>query len=384
MLPMIQLKLQQVDSDMVSGYIDEILREMVEQDASDLYITVGLPPSIRTADKITSLDAAILTPQDIEKIVNELLDESKRNEFDATLELNLALEWKNNSRFRVNFFRQQHSTGMVVRRIKTIVPTIESLHLPPICGKLAMKKKGLVLLASPSGSGKSTSVAAMLGHRNEHGSGHILTIEDPIEFVHEHKGCIFTQREVGIDTYSYGMALRNALRQRADVVVIGEIRDRETMEHAINFAETGHLCIATIHSNNTYQAIERVINFFPEDFHKHALTTLSQNLEAIISQKLVPNLANGRSIAIEILLNIGLVKNLIADGRIVDIREHMEKQQAHGMQTFDTDLLNLVKQGIISEEAAIAEADNSANLKLRIKQYQSILKQTFQRDDAKF
>lgn len=353
---------------MISGYFAEILQEMVDHDASDMYLTVGRPPSYRTGEQITVIDELPLKSSDIEKITDQLLDEAKKSEFKTTLELNIALKWKDTSRFRVNFFRQQHNTGLVIRRIKTVIPTMESLRLPEICVKLVMKKKGLIVLASPSGSGKSTSVAAMLDYRNQFGSGHILTIEDPIEFVHEHKGCIFTQREVGIDTYSYGMALRNALRQRADVVIIGEVRDRETMEHALNFAETGHLCIATLHSNNSYQAIERMVNFFPDEIQKHILSMLSQNLEAIISQRLIPNKVEGRSLASEILLNVGLVKNLIYDGRIVDIKEHMEKQQGLGMQTFDQDLLVLFRKGEITEEMALAEAENPPQLKLKIKQ----------------
>jgi twitching motility protein PilU len=371
-------------SDMASLYLEELLDHMVENESSDLYLTVGIPPSVRTGEKITFLDAPALSLSDINKIVDELLNDAKKQEFESTLELNIALVGKNKSRFRANFFHQRENIGLVIRRINTIVPTLESLHLPPICGQLAMKKKGLILFASPSGSGKTTSVASMLGYRNMHGSGHILTIEDPIEFVHEHNGCIITQREVGADTYSYGMALRNALRQRADVVVIGEVRDRETMEHAINFAETGHLCIATVHSNNSYQAIERVINFFPEEFHRHILFTLSQNLEAIISQKLVANIAGGRSLAIEILLNIGLVRNLINDGRIMDIKEHMAKQRVHGMQTFDQELMDLVARGVITEEVALMEADNSANLKLKIKQEQALKIQEQKRNSHEF
>lgn len=355
----------------MQGALAPILETMIKRDASDLYLTVGYPPAFRYMDTILKEENAIaLTQEAIEQLLNEILNDEKSNEFLSTLELNLAITWQEESRFRVNVFRQQHHTGIVIRRIKTEIPTLESLGLPPLYAQLAMRKKGLVLIASPSGSGKSTSLAAMVGHRNKEGSGHIITIEDPIEFIHEHQGCIITQREVGIDTYSYGMALKNALRQRADVVVIGEIRDRETMEHAINFAETGHLCIATLHSNNAPQAIERVINFFPEEFHKHALATLSQNLEAILSQKLIPNKQSTRTIAIEIMLNVGLIRNLIYDGKIIEIRDHMEKQQGQGMQTFDMALLELYQKGIITEEAAIAEAENAANLRLRIRQTQ--------------
>lgn len=355
----------------MQGALAPILETMIKRDASDLYLTVGYPPAFRYMDTILKEENAIaLTQEAIEQLLNEILNDEKSNEFLSTLELNLAITWQEESRFRVNVFRQQHHTGIVIRRIKTEIPTLESLGLPPLYAQLAMRKKGLVLIASPSGSGKSTSLAAMVGHRNKEGSGHIITIEDPIEFIHEHQGCIITQREVGIDTYSYGMALKNALRQRADVVVIGEIRDRETMEHAINFAETGHLCIATLHSNNAPQAIERVINFFPEEFHKHALATLSQNLEAILSQKLIPNKQATRTIAIEVMLNVGLIRNLIYDGKIIEIRDHMEKQQSQGMQTFDMALLELYQKGIITEEAAIAEAENAANLRLRIRQTQ--------------
>jgi twitching motility protein PilU len=231
-----------------------------------------------------------------------------------------------------------------------------------------MYKHGLILISSQTGSGKSTSVAAMLNHRNLNGTGHIITIEDPIEYIHEHKKCIFTQREIGIDTLSYHDALKNALRQRADVIFVGEIRDRETMEHALNFAETGHLCIATLHSNNASQAVVRLINLYPEEYHKSIFVTLSQNLSAIISQKILDNTSGGRSAVVEILLNQGLMKNLIADGRVKELRDLMEKQQDIGMQTFDTALFNMYKQGTLNEEVVLAHAENEPNLKLKIAQ----------------
>lgn len=349
--------------------INSILADFLKNNASDCYLTVGAPPGFRFGNNIENLSEERLTQNDIDAILKELLTEEAILEFESTLEYNTAIVW-NEARFRMNIFRQRKQTGIVLRRIRTDIPAIEKLDLPKIYGDLALEKRGLILLVGATGSGKSTSLAAMLEHRNINGNGHIVTIEDPIEFVHEHNRCIFTQRDVGIDTYSFGIALKNTLRQSPDVIVIGEIRDRETMEHALVFSETGHLCIATLHANNANQAIERVLNFFPEEKHKQIALNLSLNLKAILSQRLVLNRHGGRSIAVEILLNIGIIRDLIAEGRIKEIRGHIEKGHDSGMQTFEQALFVLYTSGLITEQVAIAESDNPANLRLVIKQYE--------------
>ena len=348
--------------------LDPLLADMVKHKASDLYLTVGCPPSLRLSDRILEVGDAPLSDEDMEAFLEEFLSEEHRDEFETTLEFNTAINWQNEARFRVNIFRQQQHTGIVFRRIVTDIPTVDDLGLPPAYSNLVMEKRGLVLVVGPTGSGKSTSLAAMIGHRNINGAGHIITIEDPVEFVHTHKGCIVTQRDVGLDTYSFGLALKNALRQRPDVVLIGEIRDRETMEHAINFSETGHLVLATLHANNANQAIERIVNFFPEEKHRQVLLNLSLNLRGILSQRLVLNKQNQRTLAIEVMLNSGLIKTLIEEGKIKEIKEMMDRSRDQGMQTFDQCLFDLFQQGVITEEVAIAEADNPANLRLHIKQ----------------
>ncbi len=350
--------------------LDPFFSKILELGGSDLYITSGMPASVRVVDKIIPVSEEVLTDAHIEQILQELLPEDKLDEFQSTFELNTALAWKDKARFRINVFRQQMHPGLVIRRINTDIPTPDQLKLPKVYSDVVMEKRGLVLLVGTTGSGKSTSLAAMIGHRNRNGYGHIITIEDPIEFVHQHQNCIITQRDLGIDTYSFGMALKNALRQRPDVVLIGEIRDRETMEHAINFAETGHLCLATLHANNANQAIERVLNFFPEEKHRQVLSNLAHNIRGILSQRLVTNLQGNRSLATEILLNRGLVRNLIEEGKTKEIKDIMEKNRDQGMLTFDQSLLELFHKGEISEEVAIAESDNPANVRLQIKQQQ--------------
>lgn len=349
--------------------INSILTDFLGNNASDCYLTVGAPPSFRFGSNIKNHSEERLTQNDINSVLKELLSEEAILEFESTLEYNTAIVW-HDARFRMNIFRQRRQTGIVLRRIRTDIPAIEKLGLPKIYGDLVLEKRGLILLVGATGSGKSTSLAAMLGHRNNSGSGHIVTIEDPIEFVHEHNQCIFTQRDVGIDTYSFGIALKNTLRQSPDVIVIGEIRDRETMEHALVFSETGHLCIATLHANNANQAVERILNFFPEEKHKQITLNLSLNLKAILSQRLVTNRHGERNIAVEILLNIGIIRDLIAEGRIKEIREHVEKGHDSGMQTFEQALFVLYTSGLITEQVAIAESDNPANLRLIIKQYE--------------
>lgn len=346
--------------------INTLLGAMVEKRASDLYLTFGSPASLRINDDIVAQNDHRLSDDDIEVYLQGLLNETQRDEFDSTMELNTALLWNNSARFRINIFRQQAHIGIVVRRIEMQIPTVSELGLPSIYGDLIMQKRGLVLIAGPTGSGKSTSLAAIIGYRNSHGSGHIITVEDPIEFVHQHQNCIISQRDVGLDTYSYAMALKNALRQRPDIVVIGEVRDREVMEQAIYFAETGHLCVATLHANNSSQAIERVLNFFPEDRHENVLLNLALNLRGILSQRLITTRQNARVLALEIMLNNGLIKQLIEEGKVRQIRDMIERGSVDGMQTFDQHLLALLEANLISEETALSESDNAGNLRMLI------------------
>jgi twitching motility protein PilU len=347
----------------------QLLQEFIDKDATDLYLTVDAPATFRFGNRIESASKEKWTEEQVRQFLRDIVSSEIIEEFDSTLEYNTAINWQDRGRFRVNMFRQRQHTGAVLRRIKTQIPTLESLNLAKVYADLIMEKRGLILVVGPTGSGKSTSLAAMLEYRNINGSGHIVTIEDPVEFILEHKNCIITQRDVGIDTYSFGIGLKNALRQTPDVIVIGEIRDKETMEHAIVFAETGHLCLATLHANNANQAVERIINFFPEEKHNQVLLNLSLNLKAILSQRLLPNIQGTRSIALEIMLNQGLIKNLIQEGRIKELKEIIEKSRDVGMQSFDQTLVDMYAQGIITEEVALSESDNPANLRLAIKQY---------------
>jgi len=355
---------------MMPDTIDKLLTLFIDKGASDLYLTVGAPPMLRIEDRMEPCSAVKLTQEHVESILKELLSQEVIEEFASTLEFNTAINWKDQARFRINVFQQQQYTGLVLRRIRTDIPTTEELNLPSIYNDLVMEKRGLILVVGPTSAGKSTSLAAMLEYRNIHGSGHIITIEDPVEFLHTHRNCLVTQRDVGIDTYSFGIGLKNALRQTPDVIVIGEIRDRETMEHAIVFSETGHLCLATLHSNNSHQAVERIINFFPEEKHAQILLNLSFNLKAILSQRLVRNKTDTRNVAVEVMLNQGLITNLIREGRINEIRECIEKGHASGMCTFDQAMFELYIKGAISAEVAAGESDNPANVKLAIKQYE--------------
>jgi len=350
--------------------VEELLKLCVEKGATDIYLTVGSPAMLRYGNQMHAKNDTPLTENDIVQAMQALVSADIIEEFHSTLEYNTAINWRDKARFRVNIFRQRQHTGIVLRRIQTSVPSLADLSLPQIYNNLIMEKRGLILVVGPTGSGKSTSLASMLEHRNLTGTGHIVTIEDPIEYLLEHKKCIVTQRDVGIDTYSFGIALKNALRQTPDIIVIGEIRDKETMEHAVVFAETGHLCLATLHANNANQAIERVINFFPEERHKQILLNLSLNLKAILSQRLIQNVHGGRTIALEILLNQGLIKNLIQEGRVKEIKEYIEKGRDEGMQTFDQALIDLFVAGQITEDMALAESDNPANLRLAIKQHE--------------
>ncbi len=351
---------------MTPTHIHELLNAMVAQKASDLYLTFGSFPSLRINDAIQPCGDSLLNDKDLSQFLDQLLTPEQLDELRTTFEMNAALNFNQDARFRVNAFRQQGHDGIVIRRIETTIPTIGSLNLPPIYGELSLMKRGLILISGQTGSGKSTSLSAMVGHRNTHGYGHIITVEDPIEFVHHHQQCIITQRDVGLDTYSYSLALKNALRQRPDLVVIGEVRDREVMEQAIYFAETGHLCIATIHANNASQTIERVLNFFPEERHPQILLNLSLNLRASLSQRLVPTMSGGRTLALEIMLNRGLITQLIEQGKIRQLREMIEKGVGEGMQTFDDHLFALYQQNIISDEMAIAESTSAANVRMMI------------------
>lgn len=349
---------------MAVEHVNTLLTEMIKKRASDIYLTFACPAALRVDDEVYYFDNALLTDEDIRRYIQQLLSQEQYEEFRSTLELNVALNFDQHARFRINVFRQQSHEGIVIRRIETNIPSIASLKLPDIYADLAMRKRGLILISGQTGSGKSTSLAAMVGHRNTHGHGHIITVEDPIEFVHEHSKCIITQRDVGLDTYSYALALKNALRQRPDLVVIGEVRDREVMEQAIYFAEAGHLCIATIHANNASQTIERVINFFPEDRHVQILLNLSLNLQATLSQRMVPTLDGKRTLALEVMLNRGLIRQHIEQGKIRQLREMIERGSSDGMHTFDQHLFELYERKIISEEVALAESDSPANLRL--------------------
>lgn len=348
--------------------INSILNKMVEKSASDCYITLGCPVSFRINDQLHLNNQRRLAHEDIVSLLKQILSEGQKKELYSDLELNFSRSFGEKARFRFNCFFQQGTPGMVVRRVMMEIPTIEDLGLPSIYKDVVMQNKGLVVLASPSGSGKSTSLAAMVGHRNHRREGHILTVEDPIEFVHDHRRSIITQREVGADTSSYHMALKNALRQKADVIVVGEIRDHEAMDHAIKFAETGHLCITTLHASNADQAIDRIVRFFPEEYRKHVLLSLAQNLVAVFSQKLVATVTGDRVVAVEIMLNQGAIKNLIMYDKLDDIHIMMEKNRPMGMQTMDEALVDLYFAGRITEEVAIAEATNPSNIRLKISQ----------------
>ncbi|AWN73306.1 PilT/PilU family type 4a pilus ATPase [Legionella anisa] len=347
--------------------ITPFFKLMVDRGASDLFFSVGAPPNIKIEGVISPVGHAPLKPQQMAEIALSLMNDDQRKEFEATLELNMGLSISGVGRFRINLFRQRGDISMVVRYIKNKIPSIEQLNLPPILKSIVMELRGLILVVGATGSGKSTTLAAMIDYRNENQSGHILTIEDPIEFIHQHKKSIVDQREVGIDTMSYDNALINAMREAPDVILIGEIRERNAMKHAIAYAETGHLCISTLHANNANQAMDRVINFFPEDARKQILMDLSLNLRAIISMRLVPGLNNQRMVAVELLLNTPYISDLIEKGKIDDIKEAMERSTEQGMQTFDQALLKLYRDGLISKENAIKYADSKNNVGLQIR-----------------
>jgi twitching motility protein PilU len=347
--------------------ISKLLALMIEHDASDLYLTVDSPPMYRINGSVRPAGNRLLEQTDTETLANSIMNDKQQREFLEMNEMNLGLYYNALGRFRVNVFRQRNCIGMVIRQIRSNIPTIDELNLPQILKDISLTKRGLVLVVGATGSGKSTSLASMIDYRNSNTAGHIVTIEDPIEFVHAHKKSIVTQREIGMDTTSLGTALKNALRQAPDVILIGEIRDTETMEAAIAFAETGHLCFATLHSNNANQALERVMNFFPPERHAQIYMQLSLNLRSIISQRLVRSVDGNRCAAIEVLLDSPRVKDLINKAQVGELKEAMEKSTNIGMQTFDQHLYDLYKGGKVSLEEALKNADSANNLRLRVK-----------------
>jgi twitching motility protein PilU len=348
--------------------VHDLLRLMLAKNASDLFITAGFPPAIKVDGKITPVSNQTLTPAHTQELARSLMNDRQWTDFEATNESNFAISPPEIGRFRVNVFVQQGRTGMVLRTIVTKIPKMEELNLPPVLRDIAMVKRGLVIFVGATGSGKSTSLAAMVGHRNENAADHIITVEDPIEYVHEHNKSIITQREVGIDTADWFSALKNTLRQAPDVILIGEIRDRETMEYAIAFAETGHLCLSTLHANSANQALDRIINFFPEERRAQLLMDLSLNLKSFISQRLIPRKGvKGRVAAVEILLNSPLIADLIFKGSVHEIKEIMGKSRELGMQTFDQALFDLYEAGMVTYEDALRNADSLNDLRLKIK-----------------
>lgn len=344
----------------------DYLKLMVSKDASDLYLTTGAPPSAKIQGLLQPLETTPIPPGRVKEIAYAIMDAEKRAQFESKPEMNLAISEPGLGRFRVNIFKQRGQLGMVVRSIKTVIPDADALGLPPILKKLIMQKRGLVLFVGGTGSGKSTSLASLIDYRNINSAGHIITIEDPIEFIHSHKKSIVNQREVGMDTDTYEDALKNTLRQAPDVILIGEVRDRETMEHAIAFAETGHLAISTLHANSANQALDRVINFFPEERRHQLLMDLSLNVRGFVSQRLIPTIDGKRTVAVEIMLGTPLICDLILKGEVSKIKEIMEKSENIGMQTFDGALFKLYKEGKISLEEALRNADSQNNLRLRI------------------
>ena len=348
--------------------VNDMLIRMVEKKASDLFVTAGVAPCIKVNGRLQPVDDTPLTPERTRELVLSIMNENQRKEFVRSHECNFAISSRGVGRFRVSAFYQRNLAGMVLRRIESRIPSTEELLLPPIINDLAMTKRGLIIFVGATGTGKSTSLAAMIGHRNRNSSGHIITIEDPIEFVHQHQKCIVTQREVGIDTESFDIALKNTLRQAPDVILIGEIRARETMQHAITFAETGHLCLATLHANNANQALDRIQNFFPADARDQLWMDLSLNLKATIAQQLIPTVdGQGRRAAIEILINTPLVSDIIRKGEVHALKELMERSGEQGMQTFDQALYQLYMDGQISYEHALSYADSQNNVRLMIK-----------------
>jgi len=347
--------------------LDALLKLIVEKDGSDLYLSAGAPPSMKVQGKLLRVGKNSLDSTSVKELALEIMDGEQAAAFEQKPEMNLAIDKPDIGRFRVNVFKQRNDYAVVIRVIKTDIPNFKDLGLPDSLPDLIMRKRGLILFVGGTGSGKSTSLASLIDHRNKNHAGHIITIEDPIEFVHPHKRSIVNQREVGVDTDCYEDALENTLRQAPDVILIGEIRNRETMEHALAFAETGHLCLSTLHANNANQALDRIINFFPEDRHKQLLLDLSLNIQGVISQRLIPTVDGKRAAAIEIMTGSPRVKDMIKDGKVHELKEAMEGSEQYGMQTFDGALLDLFRAGKISEEEATKNADSANNLRLKIK-----------------
>ncbi|NBQ69928.1 MAG: PilT/PilU family type 4a pilus ATPase [Nitrosomonadaceae bacterium] len=357
-----------MDKEQASKFMSDLLRLMLSKKASDLFITAGFPPAMKIDGKMTPVSQQSLSMQHTEMLARAIMNDKQAAEFDATKECNFAISPAGIGRFRVNAFVQQQRVGLVLRTITTKIPDFDDLGLPQILKEVVMSKRGLVIFVGGTGSGKSTSMAAMIGHRNKNSYGHIITIEDPVEYVHEHINCVITQREVGVDTESWEAALKNTLRQAPDAILIGEIRDRETMEHAIAFAETGHLCMGTLHANSANQALDRIINFFPEERRAQLLMDLSLNLRSLVAQRLIPAKdSKGRVAAIEVLLNSPLISDLIFKGNVHEIKDIMKKSRELGMQTFDMALFELYEAGKISYEDALRNADSMNELRLKIK-----------------
>ncbi len=346
-----------------------MLKILASQDGSDLYLATGAPPCAKFNGLLKPLSAEPLKPGAVTQIADSIMDAAQRDEFERELEMNLAISIANVGRFRVNIFKQRNEVSIVARNIKMDIPTFEDLKLPEVLLKTIMEKRGLVLFVGGTGSGKSTSLAALIDYRNRNSGGHIITIEDPIEYVHRHKKSIINQREVGVDTRSFHAALKNTLRQAPDVILIGEIRDRETMEHALAFADTGHLAISTLHANNANQALDRIINFFPEERRPQLLNDLGNNLKAFVSQRLVKTAEGKRRAAVEVLLGTPTIRDLIKRNDLSEIKEIMEKSKNLGMQTFDQALIELVNEGAIDEEEAVKNADSANNVRLKLKLY---------------
>jgi twitching motility protein PilU len=357
-----------MERDQASKFINDLLRLMISRNGSDLFLTADVPPAIKVDGKVTKVSPQPLTGQHTMALCRSIMNDKQAAEFERTKECNFAISPQGIGRFRCNAYVQQGNVGLVLRVIPATLPSIDGLGLPQILKDVTMSKRGLVIFVGATGSGKSTSMAAMIDFRNENSYGHIITVEDPVEFVHPHKNCIVSQREIGIDTDGWGLALKNMMRQAPDVILMGEIRDRETMDHAVAFAETGHLCMATLHANSANQALDRIINFFPEERRAQLLMDLSLNLKALVSQRLLPRQeGKGRIAAVEIMLNTPLIADLIFKGEVAEIKELMKRSRELGMQTFDQSLFDLYEGNLVTYEDALRNADSLNDLRLQIK-----------------